>query len=54
MESKTKYSAFPHVNHQHMEVMLKCFSICSSCAKMDSDHCQQCSEICKECIAAIP
>lgn len=48
------FSEFPHASHEHMEVLLKCFSICSSCAKkciQENMHktailCSECADIC--------
>lgn len=49
-----KYSEFPHTSHEHMEILLQCFSVCSSCAKMciEENHtdtailCSECADIC--------
>lgn len=53
MEQK-KYSSFPHVYHEHMSILMKCFSICSACSKMciKENHkktailCADCADIC--------
>jgi hypothetical protein len=50
----TQYSEFPHLAHEHMETLLKCFSVCSACAKMciEENHsdtailCSECADIC--------
>jgi hypothetical protein len=49
-----KYTAFPHMQHGHMEIMLMCLSICSSCAKMcieegnkeTANLCTDCADVC--------
>src|SRR5262245_45938808 len=54
MFKQATYSEFPHISHEHMEVLLKCFSICSSCSKMcleENSHetailCSECADIC--------
>lgn len=54
MIKNEKYSEFPHISHEHMETLLKCFSICSSCAKMCMEEdrsetatlCCECADIC--------
>lgn len=48
------FTAFPHVAHEHMLTLLKCYSICSSCARMcinenmktTANLCMDCSDIC--------
>jgi hypothetical protein len=53
LENKT-YSEFPHLSHEHMQVLLQCFSVCSSCAKMCMQErmadtailCSECADIC--------
>ena len=47
-------SAFPHVEHHHMEMLQLCLTVCSSCAKMCLDEgrkdsaalCLDCADIC--------
>lgn len=54
MFEEEKYSEFPHLSHEHMHVLLKCYSICSSCAKMCIEEnraetaiaCSECADIC--------
>lgn len=54
MIKNEKYSEFPHIMHEHMEILQKCFSICSSCAKMCIKEnntetailCSECADIC--------
>lgn len=49
-----KYSEFPHLSHPHMQVLLKCYSICSACAKMCMKErvpetailCSDCADVC--------
>jgi hypothetical protein len=53
-KSQMNYSEFPHVSHDHMQTLLKCYSICSACAKMciKESHpitailCSDCADIC--------
>ncbi len=53
-KNNNQYSAFPHVSHEHMKILLKCFSICSSCAKMCMKEgmkntavlCSDCADVC--------
>lgn len=54
MTSKSKFSSFPHVSHEHMDLLMKCFSICSACSKMciKEKHiesailCADCADVC--------
>lgn len=54
LKNPTHFSEFPHIAHEHMEVLLKCYSICSSCAKMCTEEnmqdtailCAECADIC--------
>lgn len=54
MKSNIKYPSFPHVNHEHMQTLMKCYSICSSCSKMCIEEnmpetailCGECADIC--------
>lgn len=49
-----QYSEFPHLSHQHMEILLRCFSACSACAKMCIEEgnrdtailCNECADVC--------
>lgn len=49
-----KFSSFPHVQHEHMQTLMKCFSICSSCSKKCTEEnmaetailCGECADIC--------
>ena len=49
-----KFSEFPHAQHEHMNLLLTCFTICSSCSKMclEEGHkesaalCQDCADVC--------
>lgn len=49
-----KYSEFPHVSHDHMRIMMDCYSICSACAKMCTEEgmketailCSDCADVC--------
>ena len=49
-----KYSAFPHLKHDHLELMVTCLSICSACASMciNEGHketaklCIDCADVC--------
>lgn len=49
-----KYSAFPHVHHEHMQVMNNCFSICAACSAMCAKEghketavlCSDCADVC--------
>lgn len=51
---KNSLSAFPHVQHKHMEMLQLCLTVCSSCAKMCLDDgrketallCLDCADIC--------
>lgn len=51
---QNRQSSFPHIYHQHMQTLLRCFSICSSCAKMCIEEgrsetaalCSDCADIC--------
>lgn len=50
----SKYSEFPHVTHDHMKIMMDCYSICAACARMciDEGHkqtallCSNCADVC--------
>lgn len=52
-ESK-EFPAFPHISHAHMQTLLKCYSICSSCARMCIEEgmkntavlCSDCADVC--------
>lgn len=54
MLKNEKLSEFPHVSHEHMKTLQKCFSVCSSCAKMCIEErrpetailCSECADIC--------
>lgn len=54
IQDEVKYSAFPHVSHEHMQILLKCFSICCSCAKLciiennkkTAIICSDCADVC--------
>lgn len=54
MLTKNKFSSFPHVSHEHMDILMKCFSICSACSKMciKENHaktailCADCADVC--------
>lgn len=54
LKEKVHYSEFPHLTHKHMELLLKCFSVCSSCAKKCMNEgmsetavlCSDCADIC--------
>ncbi len=49
-----KYTAFPHLGHVHMQMLMKCYSACCSCAKMCIEEgntdtailCSDCADIC--------
>lgn len=49
-----KYTAFPHLSDKHMELMLSCLTVCSSCAEMclkegrkeTAKLCLDCADIC--------
>lgn len=49
-----KYTAFPHLGHHHMQILLKCFSACSACSKMCIEEgmketaklCSDCADVC--------
>lgn len=51
---KTNYSEFPHTTHEHMEVMMLCYTVTAACAKMcmEEGHkesaklCTDCTDIC--------
>ena len=53
-ETKTKYSEFPHTTREHMELLMKCFTICSACAKKCINEgmsetailCSDCADVC--------
>lgn len=48
--TKSKYSEFPHVYHEHMKIMMDCYSICSACAKMCMDeHMEDTAKLCSDC-----
>lgn len=54
MLKNEKYSEFPHLAHEHMKMLQKCFSACSSCAKICMEEgmsetaisCSECADIC--------
>jgi hypothetical protein len=51
---QNKYSEFPQLYHDHMNLLLQCFVICSSCAKrcLEEGNCEtaascyDCADIC--------
>lgn len=53
-EDAVKYSSFPHISHEHLDLLMKCFSICSSCTKMCTEEnrvetallCSDCADVC--------
>lgn len=53
-QQKQSYSAFPHLAHEHMHLLMNCFSACCACAKMciDEGHkksailCNECADVC--------
>jgi hypothetical protein len=50
----SRFSEFPHVTHQHLDLMQTCMGICAACAKMciEEGHshtavlCQECTDVC--------
>lgn len=47
---QNKYSEFPHIQHEHMQTLLKCYSICSACAKMCMrENMQNTAILCTDC-----
>jgi len=51
---KKQYTAFPHLQHDHMASLMQCYSACCSCEKMciEEGHketaklCSDCADIC--------
>ncbi|MDP1835395.1 MAG: four-helix bundle copper-binding protein [Chlamydiales bacterium] len=49
-----RFTEFPHISHEHLQIMMKCMSICASCAKMciNEGHkktavlCNECADVC--------
>ncbi len=49
-----RFTEFPHVSHNHMHLMMVCFTICEACARMciNEGHkdtaalCMDCADVC--------
>lgn len=47
-------SEFPHISHEHMQALMRCFSVCCSCSKkcIEEGHvdtavlCSDCADLC--------
>lgn len=54
MLTNNNFSCFPHISHEHMNILMKCFSVCSACSKMcmKENHeatailCSDCADVC--------